>query len=74
MTTYAHPGRADIPSRKRCKTLHSPSMPARCKLARGHEGDCRFGWFSTGVQMVNLDLPLPKLATRRSTDPEDAKP
>jgi hypothetical protein len=73
VTTYAHPGRAHIPFWKRCKTLHSPSMPARCSLTRGHEGDCRFGWFRTGVQLVNLDLPLPVVG-RRSTDPEDAKP
>jgi len=51
-------------------------MPARCKLARGHDGDCRFGWWRTGVQAVNLDLPLPKVVYRRSTEnePEDARP
>lgn len=67
---YAHSGSASIPSRKRCKVWHSEKMPARCKLARGHEGECRFGWWHTGVQAINLDLPLPK--PLRPIEPEDA--
>jgi hypothetical protein len=74
VTVYAHPGPERIPGRKRCKTKYSPKIPARCKLARGHEGDCRFGVWRTGVQAIYLDQPLPKLATRRSTDPEDETP
>jgi hypothetical protein len=74
MPVYAHPAAAQVPDRKRCKIRHSERTPARCKLARGHDGDCRFGWFRTGVQATNLDLPLPKLVYRRSTEPEDAKP
>jgi hypothetical protein len=52
---FAHPGDAPIPSRKRCKTRHSPKYPARCRLARDHEGKCWFGFYSTGVQRINLD-------------------
>lgn len=74
MTTYANPGPDWIPGRKRCKVRHSPKIPARCKLARGHEGGCRFGVWRTGVQAIYLDQPVPKLAGRRSTDPEDARP
>ena len=75
MTTYAHPDKPQIPSRKRCKVCHSPKAPARCKLARGHEGDCRFGSWSDGNRLyANLDLPLPKPVGRRSADPEDARP
>jgi hypothetical protein len=74
VTTYAHPNPAPIPFWKRCKVRHSPKTPARCKLARGHDGDCVFGWWHTGAQATNLDLPLPKLVYKRSTDPEDARP
>jgi hypothetical protein len=52
---YANPGATPIPGRKRCKTRHSPKYRARCRLARDHEGECRFGWYSTGAQKINLD-------------------
>jgi hypothetical protein len=74
VTTYAKPGPTRIPGRKRCKVRHSPRTPARCKLARNHEGDHRFGWWPDPVeypgwrgQVSNLDLPLPKLDDRHST-------
>jgi hypothetical protein len=64
MPKYANPGPQRIPRRKRCKTRHSPSTPARCKLARGHEGDHRFGWwpplgYRGEGQRWNLDAPRP---------------
>jgi hypothetical protein len=74
VTAYAHPGPARIPGRKRCKIRYSPQLPARCKLARGHEGDCRFGVWHTGGQAIYLDQPVPKLVGRPSTIPEDAAP
>lgn len=60
MRHYAHPGAPRIPSRKHCKTHHSPKTPARCKLPRGHDGNCHFGWWRTGTQAINLDAPFPK--------------
>ena len=75
MPTYAHPGQPPIPNRKRCKIRHSEQMPARCKLARDHEGECRFGWWPDPVthpswrgQVTNLDLPLPKVSEHFSTE------
>lgn len=43
MQQYAHPAAAPIPDRKRCKVLHSPKWPARCRLPRGHDDDHRPG-------------------------------
>ena len=87
MTAYAHPSAPRNPWWKRCTTRRSKRTPARCKLARGHEGNCRFGsWSGGGRTYYNLDLPLPEVAERFSaeylvllaaaggTEPEDAKP
>jgi hypothetical protein len=72
VATYAHPGPQRIPGRKRCKTKHSPKIPARCKLPRDHEGDHRFGWFRGDTIAINLDLQPPKPIGQRGTDAEHA--
>lgn len=59
MAKYVHPGAPRIAGRHRCKTRHSPKTPARCRLARNHDGRCWFGWWDTGTHLINLDLPLP---------------
>lgn len=64
MPDYAHPAPKRIPWWKRCKTKHSARWPARCKKARGHDGDHKFGWWppaGIGGQRWNLDAELPPI-------------
>lgn len=75
MTQYAHPTRRELPGRKRCKVRHSETTPARCKHPRGHEGGHWFGWWPDMTlypnyrgTVTNLDMPLPEVASGRSTD------
>lgn len=75
MPDYAHPQSETIPFWKRCKVRHSPRTPARCKRARNHDGDHHFGWWPDMTlhpgwqgQVCNLDLPLPEVVNRLSTE------